>query len=86
MSDEALANRTEKLKGMTIVVSGTFEKFSRDGIKEAIEKNGGKVTGSVSGSTSLIVAGEGMGPEKKKKAEKLGVKIISEEDFVGMIS
>jgi DNA ligase (NAD+) len=86
LSEEVLANRTEKLKGLTIVVSGTFEKFSRDGIKEAIEKNGGKVTGSVSGSTSLIVAGEGMGPEKKKKAEKLGVKIISEEDFIGMIS
>ena len=86
LSDEALAGRTEKLKGMTIVVSGTFEKFSRDGIKEAIEKNGGKPTSSVSGSTSFIVAGEGMGPEKKKKAEKLGVKIISEEDFISMIS
>ncbi|HLG35457.1 MAG TPA: NAD-dependent DNA ligase LigA [Bacteroidia bacterium] len=86
LSEEALASRTEKLKGMTIVVSGTFEKFSRDGIKEAIEKNGGKVTGSVSGSTSFIVAGEGMGPEKKKKAEKSGVKIISEEEFIAMIS
>jgi DNA ligase (NAD+) len=86
LSEEALASRTEKLKGLTIVVSGTFEKFSRDGIKEAIERNGGKVTGSVSGSTSLIVAGEGMGPEKKKKAEKLGVKIISEVEFLGMIS
>ena len=86
LSEEAMADRTEKLKGKTIVVSGTFEKFSRDGIKEAIEKNGGKVTGSVSGSTTFIVAGEGMGPEKKKKAEKLGVKIISEEEFVKMIS
>lgn len=86
LSEEVLADRTEKLQGMTIVVSGTFEKFSRDGIKEVIEKNGGKVTGSVSGSTSLIVAGEGMGPEKKRKAEKLGVKIISEEEFVGLIS
>ena len=86
LSEDALASRTEKLKGMTIVVSGTFEKFSRDGIKEAIEKNGGKPTSSVSGSTSFIVAGEGMGPEKKKKAEKLGVKIISEEDFISMIS
>ena len=71
---------------MTIVVSGSFEKFSRDGIKEAIEKNGGKPTSSVSGSTSFIIAGEGMGPEKKKKADKLGVKIISEEDFISMIS
>ena len=86
LSEDALASRTEKLKGMTIVVSGSFEKFSRDGIKEAIEINGGKATGSVSGSTSFIVAGEGMGPEKKKKAEKLGVKIISEDDFISMIS
>lgn len=86
LSEDILASRTEKLKGMTIVVSGSFEKFSRDGIKEAIEKNGGKATGSVSGSTSFIIAGEGMGPEKKKKADKLGVKIISEEDFISMIS
>ncbi len=86
LSEEVLAGRTERLKGMSIVVSGTFEKFSRDGIKEAIEKNGGKSTGSVSGSTSFIVAGAGMGPEKKKKAEKLGVKIISEQDFISMIS
>src|SRR5258706_665414 len=86
LSKDALASRTEKLKGMTIVVSGSFEKFSRDGIKEAIEKNGGKATGSVSGSTSFIVAGEGMGPEENKKAETLGVEIISEEDFSFMIS
>ena len=86
LSQDVLASRTEKLKGMTIVVSGSFEKFSRDGIKEAIEKNGGKATSSVSASTSFIVAGEGMGPEKKKKAEKLGVKIISEDDFISMIS
>ncbi|MBK5285400.1 MAG: NAD-dependent DNA ligase LigA, partial [Bacteroidia bacterium] len=86
LSEEALANTTEKLKGLTFVVSGTFEKFSRDDLKKAIEQNGGKVTGSVSGNTSYIVAGEGMGPEKKKKAEKLGVQIISEEKFIEMIS
>lgn len=86
LSEEALANTTDKLKELTFVVSGTFEKFSRDGIKETIEKNGGKVTSSISSKTSFVVAGEGMGPEKKKKAEKLGVKIISEEKFIEMIS
>ncbi len=85
LSGEALANQTEKLKGLTIVVSGSFKSFSRDAIKKAIEMNGGRSTGSVSGNTSLVIAGEDMGPEKKKKAEKLGVRIISEEDFIKMI-
>lgn len=86
LSEEALANTSEKLKGMTFVVSGVFTKFSRDDLKKAIEKNGGKVSGSVSGKTSFIVAGENMGPEKLKKAEKLGVKVISEDDFSNMIA
>jgi DNA ligase (NAD+) len=86
LSGEALENMSDKLKDLTFVVSGTFTLFSRDDLKKAIEKNGGKVAGSVSGKTSYIVAGEGMGPEKKKKAEKLGVKIIDEHAFVKMIS
>lgn len=73
------------LNGLTFVVSGTFSKFSRDDLKAAIENNGGKVVGSVSGKTSYIVAGENMGPEKLKKAEKLGVKIIDENEFEKMI-
>ncbi len=82
------ADRTEvgdKLKGLTFVVSGVFQHFSRDGIKEAIEKNGGKVSGSISSKTSFVVAGEGMGPAKRLKAEQLGVKVIGEEELKAMI-
>lgn len=68
------------LAGMTFVVSGVFEHFSRDEIKADIERHGGKVSGSISGKTSYVVAGEKMGPEKLKKAEKLGVPIINEAD------
>ena len=75
----------DKLKGSTFVVSGVFQHFSRDGIKEAIEKNGGKVSGSISSKTSYVVAGEGMGPAKRTKAEQLGVKVISEDEFRSMI-
>ncbi len=74
------------LEGLTIVISGNFERYSRTEIKELIEKHGGKNTGSVSGKTDLIVAGEGMGPSKRKKAEELGVKIIDEHEFARMIS
>ena len=81
---QQLVNST-KLEGLTFVVSGVFTKFSRDDLKAAIEQNGGKVVGSVSGKTSYLVAGENMGPEKLKKAEKLGVKIIDENQFEKMI-
>ncbi|MFH1004429.1 MAG: NAD-dependent DNA ligase LigA [Bacteroidota bacterium] len=78
-------HQSTNLEGLTFVVSGVFTKFSRDDLKAIIEQNGGKVIGSVSGKTSYIIAGENMGPEKKKKAEKLGVKIIGEDEFVKMI-
>ena len=71
-----------KLEGMTFVVSGVFEHFSREEIKADIENHGGKVSGSISGKTTYLLAGEKMGPEKLKKAEKLGVKIISEEEYL----
>ena len=74
-----------KLNGMTLVVSGVFEHFSRDEIKADIESHGGKVSGSISGKTSYLVAGEKMGPEKLKKAEKLGVKIISETEYMDLV-
>lgn len=74
------------LAGMTFVVSGVFEHFSRDEIKADIERHGGKVSGSISGKTSYVVAGEKMGPEKLKKAEKLGVPIINEADYVKLSS
>lgn len=70
------------LEGMTFVVSGVFEHFSREEIKADIEAHGGKVSGSISGKTTYLLAGEKMGPEKRKKAEKLGVKIISEEEYI----
>ncbi len=85
LSEEQLAHRSEKLAGMTFVVSGVFSR-SRDEIKAIIEQNGGKNTGSVSAKTSYLVAGDKMGPEKKAKAEKLGVKIIGEEELLNLIS
>lgn len=74
-----------QLEGLTFVVSGVFERFSRDEIKAHIEQHGGKVAGSISGKTSYLLAGEKMGPEKRKKAEKLGVKIISEQEYMEMV-
>jgi DNA ligase (NAD+) len=77
---------SNKLDGLTFVVSGVFNTFSRDGIKVEIERNGGKTSGSISGKTNFLLAGDKMGPEKLKKAEKIGVKVISEDDFIKMIS
>lgn len=76
---------SDKLKGLSIVVSGVFRNFSRDGIKEAIERNGGKVSGSISSKTSYVVAGEGMGPAKRAKAEELKVPVIDEDELTRMI-
>jgi len=86
LSEEQLTNTSEKLKDMSFVVSGVFSKFSRDEIKKTIEQNGGKNVGSISGKTNYVLAGENMGPEKLKKAEKLGVPIITEDDFIKMIA
>jgi DNA ligase (NAD+) len=76
---------SDTLKGMTFVVSGVFQHFSRDGIKASIESHGGKVSGSISKKTNFVLAGDSMGPEKRKKAEELGVKIIDEVEYVAMI-
>ena len=78
--------RSSELDGMTLVVSGVFSHFSRDEIKADIERHGGKVSGSISGKTTYIVAGENMGPEKRKKAEKLGVQIITEQQYLDMVN
>jgi len=86
LSEEQLTGTSDKLKDKTFVVSGVFSKFSRDEIKKTIEQNGGKNVGSISGKTSYVLAGENMGPEKLKKAEKLGIPVISEDDFIKMIS
>lgn len=80
-----LAGTTELLLGKTFVVSGVFTKHSRDEIANLIEKNGGKHAGSVSSKTSYIVAGENMGPSKLEKAKKLGIPIITEDEFMKMI-
>ena len=76
---------SNKLAGKSIVVSGVFRTFSRDGIKEAIERHGGKVSGSISRKTTFVLAGADMGPAKRAKAEELGVPVIDEEEFSRMI-
>ncbi len=76
---------TGPLSGKTVVVSGTFAGFTREGIRAAIEAAGGKAAGSVSGNTSFIVAGSDMGPAKRAKASALGIPILTEEEFVKMI-
>ncbi|MEO8761255.1 MAG: NAD-dependent DNA ligase LigA [Bacteroidia bacterium] len=86
LSEEQLQSTTDKLQGRTFVISGVFQKHSRDELKDLIEKNGGKNTGSISAKTNYVLAGDNMGPEKLKKAEKLGVTIITEDDFLNLIS
>ncbi|WP_447636671.1 NAD-dependent DNA ligase LigA [Flavobacterium microcysteis] len=76
---------TDKLAGKTFVVSGVFEKFSRDDLKKSIEDNGGKVGSSISAKTDYVVAGDNMGPAKLEKANKLNIPIISEDDFILML-
>lgn len=79
-------NANKFLEGKSIVVSGVFNTFSRDELKQTIERYGGKNVGSISKKTSFIVAGEKIGPSKLEKAQKLGVKLISEDEFIQMIS
>lgn len=76
---------SEKLKGLSIVVSGVFQNYGRDELKDIIKKNGGKVSSAISSKTDYLVAGENMGPAKRTKAESLGVKIINEEEFGDLI-
>ncbi|MCW4468926.1 NAD-dependent DNA ligase LigA [Flavobacterium sp. MFBS3-15] len=77
---------SDMLSGKIFVVSGVFSKFSRDDLKKAIEDNGGKVGSSISSKTDYVVAGDNMGPAKLEKANQLGVKIISEEEFIDLVS
>ncbi len=86
LSEEQLENQTDKLKGMTVVVSGVFETVSRNELKKIIENNGGKVGSSISSKTSYLVAGDKIGPSKRTKAESLGVPIISEKEFIEIIT
>ena len=82
ISETINPNATDKLAGKTFVVSGVFEKFSRDDLKKAIEDNGGKVGSSISAKTDFVVAGDNMGPAKLEKANQLKIPIITENDFL----
>src|SRR5690606_10506826 len=84
-SEAGPAPESDKLQGKSVVVSGVFKTFSRDEITNKILSNGGKVLSGVSAKLDFLVAGENMGPSKLEKATKLGVKIVSEEEFLGMV-
>lgn len=84
-NEKKAVSESQALAGKSIVVSGVFSSFSRDEIKQLIEYHGGKNSSSISSKTDLLLAGEKMGPEKKKKAEALNVKIINEDEFLKMI-
>ena len=85
LSREQMENASDLLLGKSIVISGVFQHHSRDEYKMMIEQNGGKNVGSISGKTSFILAGDNMGPSKLQKAEKLGIRIVSEDEFLEMI-
>lgn len=86
LSDDKLAPKGDKLEGKIIVISGTFSHHSREEYKEIIEREGGKNAGSISKKTSFVLAGENMGPAKLEKCKELGIPIISEDEFLKMIS
>ena len=85
VTEKVNLNATDKLSGKTFVVSGIFSKFSRDGLKQAIEDNGGKVGSSISAKTNCVVAGDNMGPAKLEKASQLKIAVITEDDFIKLI-
>ncbi|MDR0939697.1 MAG: NAD-dependent DNA ligase LigA [Mediterranea sp.] len=85
-AEEDLTGRTDKLAGQTIVISGVFNKYSRDDYKTMIEKNGGRNAASISGNTTFVLAGENMGPAKLEKARKMGIRIVNEDEFLQLLS
>lgn len=85
LSEEDLQGQTDRLQGKSIVISGVFVHHSRDEYKTLIEKHGGKNVGSISAKTSFILAGDNMGPSKLEKAQKLGIKIMNEDEFLTLI-
>lgn len=85
ISEDIRTSRTDKLKDLIIVISGTFSQHSRDEYKAMIEQHGGKNSSSISGKTNYILAGDNMGPSKLEKAKKSGIKIINETDFLNLI-
>jgi DNA ligase (NAD+) len=85
LSEEQMAGTTDTLAGLSIIISGTFEKHSREELKNMIEQHGGKNVGSISKNTNYLLAGENIGPSKLEKVQKLGIPIISEGEFLEMI-
>ena len=85
LSEEELSGHTERLAGQSVVISGVFSRHSRDEYKALIEKHGGRNIGSISAKTGFVLAGENMGPAKLEKARKLGIRIVTEDEFLGMI-
>ena len=85
IAEDVTEGRSDKLQGKSIVISGTFTHHSRDEYKALIEKHGGKNVGSISKKTDYVLAGENMGPSKLEKANTLGIKIINEDEFLGLI-
>ena len=85
IEEEAGVEKSDIFKGQSIVISGVFTHHSRDEYKEMIERNGGKNVGSVSKSTSFILMGENMGPSKLEKAQKMGVRLVTEDEFLQML-
>lgn len=85
LHESSLEGRSNKLEGLSIVISGTFEKHSRDELKKMIEQHGGKNVGSISKNTSYLLGGSNVGPSKMQKVDKLGVPVISEDEFLEMI-
>ena len=85
LSEEQLTAQSNLLEGQTVVISGVFAHHSRDEYKAIVEQNGGRMASSISAKTSFVLAGENMGPAKLAKAEKLGVKIMSEDEFRQLI-
>ena len=86
INDKGETRESNILSGKSFVISGVFEHFSRDELKEKIQNNGGHIISAVSGKLDYLLAGDNMGPSKRKKAENLGVKIISEHDFIDMLT
>ncbi|MGE5448134.1 MAG: NAD-dependent DNA ligase LigA [Bacteroidales bacterium] len=85
LDESTIANRSDKLEGLSIIISGTFEKHSRDALKKMIEQNGGKNVSSISKNTSYMLAGSNVGPSKLEKVEKLKIPIISEDEFLKLL-
>jgi DNA ligase (NAD+) len=86
LGEDSLTRQGDSLAGKSIVISGVFAQHSRDEYKTLVEQNGGKNVGSISKNTSFVLAGENMGPAKAEKAAKLGVPLVSEQEFLKMIA